>query len=73
MHQTSGLPIAGWGLAWSIVVLVVCSLPPNQLPASMLGGAVVVLAALYFTVVRKRFEGPRVKLAALEAGSSEAK
>jgi hypothetical protein len=30
----------------------------------------VVLAALYFLVVRKHFEGPRVKRAALEAGSS---
>ena len=68
-----GVLVAWIAVAWSIVVLVVCSLPPNQLPASMLGGAVVVLAALYFTVVRKRFEGPRVKLAALEAGSSEAK
>jgi hypothetical protein len=32
----------------------------------MLGGAVVLLGASYFAVVRKRFEGPRVKLATLE-------
>jgi amino acid transporter len=58
----------GWAaVGWSAFVLVVCSLPPNQLPAAMLAGALFALAALYFTVVRKRFEGPRVKLAALEA------
>ena len=48
--------MSSWCAAW----------PPNQLPARMLTGAVAVLALLYFTVVRKRFEGPRVKLAALE-------
>lgn len=26
IHQTSGLPIAGWGLAWSIVVLVLAGM-----------------------------------------------
>ena len=66
-----GVLVAWVAVAWSILVLVVCSLPPNQLPAAMLGGAVAVLATLYFAVVRKHFEGPRVKLAALEAGSSE--
>ena len=66
-----GVLVAWVAVAWSVVVLVVCSLPPNQLPASMLAGAIVVLTALYFSVVRKHFEGPRVKLAALEAGSAE--
>jgi amino acid transporter len=61
-----GVPIAWTAVVWSAGVLVVCSLPPNQLPARMLGGAVAILALLYFTVVRKRFEGPRVRLAALE-------
>lgn len=65
-----GVLVAWVAVAWSALVLAVCCLPPNQLPASMLAGAVVLLAALYFAVVRKDFEGPRVKLAALEAGSS---
>jgi amino acid transporter len=66
-----GVLVAWVAVAWSVVVLFVCSLPPNQLPAAMLAGAIALLTALYFAVVRKHFEGPRVKLAALEAGSSE--
>lgn len=65
-----GVPIAWVAVIWSVIVLAVCCLPPNQLPARMLGGAVVLLGLLYFAVIRKRFEGPRVKLAALE-GSVE--
>jgi len=61
-----GVPIAWAAVAWCIFVLVVCGLPPNQLPARMLAGAIVLLGLLYVTFVRKRFEGPRVKLAALE-------
>lgn len=61
-----GAPIAWAAVGWCIVVLVVCGLPPNQLPAAMLLGALVLLGILYVVVVRKRFEGPRVKLAALE-------
>ncbi len=61
-----GVLVAWVAVTWSAGVLVVCSLPPNQLPARMLAGAVAILALLYFSVVRKRFEGPRVKLAALE-------
>jgi amino acid transporter len=63
----AGVAVAWVAVAWSVAVLVICGLPPNQLPAKMLGGALVLLAATYFAVVRKRFEGPRVKLAALEA------
>lgn len=66
-----GVPVAWIAVAWSVLVLGVCSLPPNQLPASMLAGAVVVLSLLYFLVVRKHFEGPRVKLAALESSPGE--
>ena len=62
-----GVVVAWIAVAWSAVVLVVCSLPPNQLPAKMLAGTLVALATLYLTVVRNHFEGPRVKLAALEA------
>ena len=65
-----GVPIAWAAVGWCIFVLVVCSLPPNQLPAGMLAGAIVVLGLLYLVVVRKRFEGPRVKLAALEQAKS---
>ncbi|MDB5212368.1 MAG: amino acid transporter [Myxococcaceae bacterium] len=61
-----GVLVACVAVLWSAAVLVVCSLPPNQLPATMLAGAVILLAALYFAVVRKHFEGPRVKLATLE-------
>lgn len=61
-----GVAVAWSAVVWSGIVLAVCSLPPNQLPAAMLAGAVIVLAILYFTVVQNRFEGPRVKLAALE-------
>jgi amino acid transporter len=62
-----GVLVAWIAVLWSVLVLAVCSLPPNQLPAAMLGGAVVLLAILYFAVVQNRFEGPRVKLAALES------
>ena len=61
-----GVPVAWVAVGWSAVVLVVCSLPPNQLPAAMLGGAVLTLGIVYVAFVRKRFEGPRVTLAALE-------
>ena len=62
----AGIMVAWTAVVWSVLVLVVCSLPPNQLPAAMLAGALVALACVYFAFVRKRFEGPRVKLAALE-------
>ncbi len=65
-----GVVIAWVAVAWSVVVLAVCSLPPNQLPAVMLVGAELVLGVVYFAFVRKRFEGPRVTLATLEAGES---
>ena len=62
-----GVVIAWVAVAWSVLVLVVCSLPPNQLPAAMLVGAEMALGVVYLTVVRKRFEGPRVTLATLES------
>lgn len=67
-----GVLVAWVAVVWSAFVLAVCSLPPNQLPAAMLAGAVLLLSSLYFAVVRKRFEGPRVKLAALEGDSPDA-
>jgi amino acid transporter len=65
-----GIAIAWIAVVWSIFVLVVCSLPPNQLPASLLAATLVLLALLYFTLVGKRFEGPRVTLASLENSHS---
>ena len=63
----AGVPVAWAAVAWSVLVLVVCGLPPNDLPAKMLVGTLVLLGVLWTLVVRKRFEGPRVTLAALEA------
>jgi amino acid transporter len=70
MNLVGQVAIAWIAVFWSIFVLVVCSLPPNQLPAAMLAATIVLLALLYFTLVRTRFEGPRVKLASLEEARS---
>lgn len=64
-----GVPIACAAILWCAFVLVVCSLPPNQLPAGMLGILALVLVAAWFVFVRKRFAGPKVKLASLEEPS----
>ncbi|MBS2013521.1 MAG: amino acid permease [Deltaproteobacteria bacterium] len=66
-----GVPIAWAAVAWCVFVLVVCGLPPNQLPAVMLGGALIALGIVYVVFVRKHFEGPRVKLATLEEAKSD--
>ncbi len=65
-----GTLVAWAAVGWSAFVLVVCSVPPNALPAAMLVGVVASLGLLWTFVVKTRFEGPRVTLAALEAGSS---
>ncbi|MBX3206457.1 MAG: amino acid permease [Labilithrix sp.] len=65
-----GVPVACAAVVWSGFVLAVCSLPPNQLPAGMLGALVSVLAIVYFTLVRGRFAGPKVRLVNLEATPS---
>ena len=62
-----GVPIAVLAVLWSLVVLVVCSLPPNLLPAAMLAGCVAVLVLLYFAFVRRSFRGPSVTLESLES------
>jgi amino acid transporter len=64
--RSFGVPIAYAAVLWCTFVLVVCALPPNQLPAGMLGALVTVLAFVWFAVVRGRFAGPKVKLANLE-------
>jgi amino acid transporter len=62
--------IGGAAVLWCSFVLVVCSLPPNQLPAGMLAVVVVALGTLYRLVVRHRFRGPKIDLARLEGGPS---
>lgn len=62
----AGVAVAWAAAAWSAFVLAVCSLPPNTLAAKLLGGVLLALVALWSFVVKKRFEGPRVTLAALE-------
>lgn len=66
-----GIPLAIVAVLYAVVVLFVCSLPPNDLAARLLVGCLAALAVLYFAVVRKRFAGPKVTLAALEAASRE--
>ena len=61
-----GVPVACAAVVWCVFVLVVCALPPNQLPAGMLGALVLVLLASYAAVVRGRFAGPKVTLSSLE-------
>lgn len=62
-----GVFVACAAVIWSIFVLVVCALPPDQLPAAMLLVLIALLVVLYATVVRGRFAGPRVTLASLES------
>ena len=64
--RSAGLPIAWCAVLWSVFVLGVCSLPPNTLAAKLLALVMLALVSLWHFFVRKRFEGPRVKLAALE-------
>jgi amino acid transporter len=59
--------VAWLAVGWSLVVLVVCCLPPNAVAGVMLGGVIAALALLYFVAVRGRFRGPALNLAALEA------
>jgi len=62
-----GVPIACAAALWSGFVLTVCSLPPNQLPAGMLGVLIVLLILVYRFVLAGRFVGPKVTLASLES------
>lgn len=64
-----GVPIAWLAVAWCAFVLVVCSLPPNTLAAKLLGAVLALLVTLWIVVVRRRFTGPKVDLAALERES----
>jgi amino acid transporter len=66
-----GVIVAWAAVVWSVLVLVVCGLPPNQLPAGMLAGGIVLLGLLYHAIMRRRFRGPTVTLATLEAAADE--
>lgn len=59
----AGKPIAALATAWSLFVLVVCSLPPNGTAGTMLLGAILLVAILFFALARGRFAGPSVTLA----------
>jgi amino acid transporter len=61
-----GVVIAWGAVAWTVAVLVVCSLPPNATAGATIAGVALTLAALYFGVVRRRFHGPQLDLATLE-------
>ena len=65
-------PVAGLAVLWCLFVIVVFACRRTSFPPRCSRDALIVLGALYFAVVRKRFEGPRVKLAALESDSGEA-
>jgi amino acid transporter len=62
----AGVPVASAAVLFCIFVLVVCALPPNQLPAGMLTGLALGLVGIYFAFARRRFAGPKVTLAKLE-------
>lgn len=68
IHQSSGLPIAGWGLAWSIVLLVLSGLlryqttqgiPMNDTVQALRivtgAGALIAVSLLGYSVVLKTF------------------
>jgi amino acid transporter len=61
-----GVPIAWAATGFCLFVLVVCSLPPNQLPAGMLAGLVAVFGVVYLVFARRHFRGPKVTLKSLE-------
>lgn len=66
-----GVPIAWGATAWSVFVLVACSLPPNGAAGLLLAGTVTTLGAFYMLRVRGRFVGPKVTLQAIEAATAE--
>lgn len=61
-----GVPIGWAALVWSAFVLVVCALPPNQVPALALLALVAGLLVAWRVRVRHSFRGPKVTLANLE-------
>jgi amino acid transporter len=65
----AGVPVAWAAVAWTALVLVVCTLANA---AAMAGFAVIVgmLAALWTLVARRAFRGPKVDLAHFEPGET---
>jgi amino acid transporter len=60
-----GAPVAWVATLWSLFVIGVCIFA-NHLAGEIFAGVAIVLAALYFTVVRGKFRGPKIRLAAIE-------
>lgn len=67
-----GVPIAWGAVAWTAFVLVVCTLPPNNVAGGMLGGMLAGLFVAWAIFVRGRFRGPKVDLAAFELSAEGA-
>jgi amino acid transporter len=61
----AGVPLAWTAVAWACGVGFVCALA-NPLGMEIFTGLLAALGVLWFTVVRRRFEGPKVDLAHFE-------
>jgi hypothetical protein len=66
-YGRAGVPLAWAAVAWSMGVGFVCTLA-NPLAMEIFAALLAALAVLWTTVVRARFEGPRVDLAHFERG-----
>ena len=66
-----GLATAWGAVLWTVAVLVVCALPPNQTAGYLLAAVVAVLAAVYVFGVRGRFRGPPISLADMQRAAHE--
>lgn len=62
----AGSLIAWVAVTWSLAVVIVFSLPPNETFGLALLGVLGALTLAYFVGVRGRFEGPRVRLDAMQ-------
>ena len=69
---SAGKLVAALGAAWSVFVLVVCALPPNQTAGYMLAGVLVAIGILYFAFARGRFVGPKVTLEDFQSAQNDA-
>ena len=66
-----GVAIAFAATAWSLFVLVVCSLPPNTTSGLLLVGVVCAVVVLYFAFARSKFAGPKVTLESFEQKAND--
>jgi amino acid transporter len=67
-----GTALAWLSVLWSLFVIVVCALPPNESAGIMLGSVVAAIVVLYFVFARGRFQGPAVTIARFEGSSAAA-